>query len=60
MTRKVETITIGGREYSKFIPWPKKVRDGTVRCFSCGQVDEDGYHDDALCPTMIQLTGKLQ
>lgn len=50
MTKPVEKITIDGRQYSKFICWPKEVRDGTVRCFSCGQIDESDYHDADLCP----------
>jgi hypothetical protein len=52
MTRPVEKITIGRREYSRFIPYPKQVRDGTVRCIACGQIDEPEYHtltcEDAL------------
>lgn len=43
-------VTIGDREYVQFIPYPQAVRDGTVRCITCGQIDEDGYHDAALCP----------
>ncbi len=49
MTKPVEKITIGSRQYSKFIRYPKQVRDGTVRCICCGQIDEPGYHDDSLC-----------
>ena len=49
MSKRVEKITIGGREYSKFIVWPKQVRDGTLRCITCGQIDEIEYHDDDLC-----------
>jgi hypothetical protein len=45
-----ETIQIGNRTYRKFIPFPGPVNDGTARCFSCGQIDEPDWHDDALCP----------
>ena len=44
MTKPVEKIIIGGREYSRFIRHPKVVRDNTVRCFMCGQIDEPEYH----------------
>lgn len=50
MTKPVEKIIIGGKQYSKFIPYPKAVRDGTVRCISCGQIDEEPYHEACLCP----------
>lgn len=45
----VERIQIGSKSYRKFIPYPKPVRDGTVRCIACGQIDEPEYHDNALC-----------
>jgi hypothetical protein len=45
-------ISIGGRDYVKFIPHPQVVSDGTCRCFGCGQIDEPDYHDAALCPGM--------
>lgn len=44
MSRKVEKIIIDGRELTRFIPYPKAVRDGTVRCIQCGQIDEPEYH----------------
>jgi len=44
MTRAVEKIQIAGKTYSRFIAHPKVVRDGTVRCFLCGQIDEPVYH----------------
>lgn len=47
--REAQTITIGGRGYMKFIPPGQPVRDGTVRCFCCGQIDEPDYHDNKLC-----------
>ena len=49
MTR-VEKIQIGNRTYTKFLPYPKAVRDGTVRCIACGQIDEPKYHEDEHCP----------
>lgn len=45
----MQTVTIAGRKYLKFIPYPKPVTDGTVRCFMCGQIDEPEYHDDTCC-----------
>lgn len=44
MTKPVEKIRIGNRDYTRFIPYPKAVRDGTVRCITCGQIDEPEYH----------------
>lgn len=46
---KPETITIDGREYRKFIPYPAVVADGTCRCITCGQIDEEPYHDPKVC-----------
>lgn len=51
MTKPVEKITLpNGREVSKFILYPKAVRDGTYRCVDCGQIDDEPYHDPTLCP----------
>lgn len=44
MTKAVEKISVGTRLVSRFIPYPKTVRDGTVRCFACGQIDEPQHH----------------
>lgn len=58
-----ETITIGRRTYRKFIPYPQEVKDGTARCFVCGQIDEPDYHDAALCPATggkLPLSAKAQ
>lgn len=58
--RAAQTITIGGRGYMKFIPYPMPVLDGTVRCFRCGQIDEPAYHDDAICrasPAGVHMDG---
>lgn len=49
---RTDTIEIGGRTYRKFIHYPKPVRDGTVRCISCGQIDEPEWHDEQLCPAL--------
>lgn len=43
-------IRIGGRVVRRFVPLGSPVRDGTVRCIACGQIDEDGFHDAAFCP----------
>lgn len=45
---KQETITIDGREYRKFIRYPSAVSDGTCRCITCGQIDEQPWHDDEI------------
>lgn len=44
-----KTFPIGGIPYTRFIPYPGPVDDGTPRCISCGQIDEDGFHIDAAC-----------
>lgn len=46
---KHETIAIDGREYRKFIRYPKPVNDGTCRCIMCGQIDEQPWHDAEIC-----------
>ena len=56
MTKPVETITVGGRTFSRFIRHPKAVRDGTVRCISCGQIDEPQYHT-LTCEEAIKRQG---
>lgn len=33
----------------RFIPYPGPVNDGTGRCIGCGQIDDDGFHNAALC-----------
>ncbi|WP_309628769.1 hypothetical protein [Brevundimonas sp.] len=43
-------VRIGNRRVQRFVTPPQEVRDGTVRCIACGQVDEAPYHDNALCP----------
>ena len=45
-----QRIQIGRKSYRKFLPYPSNVDDGTSRCIACGQIDEDGWHDSALCP----------
>lgn len=49
-----EMITINGRQYRRFIRFPAPVRDGTVRCIRCGQIDEDPHHDADLCLAALQ------
>lgn len=44
MGDRVEKISFGGRQVSRFIRHPKAVRDGTVRCIACGQIDEPDWH----------------
>lgn len=55
-----EKIIIDGRSYAKFIPFPRQIRDGTLRCIGCGQIDEPAYHDDSLCGGMIPRTPQTQ
>lgn len=49
MTRATK-IKIGNRTVRRIIAPGLPVRDGTVRCFACGQIDEPEYHDNAQCP----------
>lgn len=44
-----QSITVGGKQYRKFIPYPQEVDDGTLRCIACGQIDEEEFHDNDLC-----------
>ncbi|WP_341020967.1 hypothetical protein [Brevundimonas diminuta] len=59
MSKSVEKITIGHREYTRFLPYPKAVRDGTVRCFACGQIDEPEFHT-LTCEEALIRQGLLQ
>lgn len=47
-----QTINVDGREFLKFHPTYKRIKDGTPRCISCGQIDEDGIHEAKFCPGM--------
>lgn len=53
--RKQETVTFGGRTYRKFIAYPARVTDGSVRCIFCGQIDEPEAHEGHLCPAVAPL-----
>lgn len=48
-----------GGNHVIFCPWPadapeldEQLRHEPPRCFACGQIDEDGYHDQAKCPAI--------
>jgi len=44
------TIRVGDKDVIRFHPLHKRIKDGIPRCASCGQIDEDGYHDIRWCP----------
>lgn len=47
---KHEMILVGPRlQVRRFILPGKPVRDGTLRCVACGQIDEIGYHNESIC-----------
>lgn len=52
MTARLSFINIGNKRYREFWPLGKPVTDGTVRCYSCGQIDESGFHEKHYCPDM--------
>lgn len=52
-----EMIEIDGEKYRKFIRYPEEVTDGTLRCIRCGQIDEDGFHDDDICRAALEGHG---
>ncbi len=43
------TLTVGGRKFRRFIPFPGQINDGTCRCIACGQIDEPEYHIAEAC-----------
>lgn len=49
---KEQYVEVDGVQYRKFILYPEPVNDGTSRCISCGQIDDERYHDDAFCSGM--------
>lgn len=51
-----DRIEIDGESYARFIPYPGPVRDGTVRCICCGQIDEPEYHT-LTCAEAIAVLG---
>lgn len=56
MTEEERYIQIGNRKYRRFIPYPNRVRDGTVRCITCGQIDEPEYHT-LTCEEALRVQG---
>lgn len=49
MTLPYQMVSVEGRQHRKFIAWPGPVNDGTSRCIACGQIDEEPWHDRAIC-----------
>jgi hypothetical protein len=47
-----DKIKVGSREVLRFHPTHKRIKDNIPRCISCGQIDEDGWHEAAYCPGM--------
>jgi len=47
--RERKMIRVNHRPYRKHIFYPAVVNDDTVRCISCGQIDEPEYHDMDEC-----------
>lgn len=47
--RRTATILVHQRTYRRFIEPDELVKDGTVRCVMCGQIDETKYHEVRYC-----------
>lgn len=47
------TILIGRRRYKRFLR-EGAADDGTCRCYACGQIDEQPWHDPELCPAIVE------
>jgi hypothetical protein len=47
--QKPKFVQIGGRNFRRIIAHPKPVNDGTCRCIQCGQIDDEPWHDNAIC-----------
>lgn len=58
LPRKIkERIRLGPSAIVKrFIPYPGPVKDGTLRCIGCGQIDENGWHNRQLCQSITSAT----
>lgn len=49
---EIFTVDVDGQSLARFIPHPLPIKDGTSRCISCGQIDEEPYHKQEYCPAM--------
>lgn len=47
--REPKYVQIDGKNYRRVIMHPKPVRDGTSRCITCGQIDDEPWHDSGFC-----------
>lgn len=47
-----KTVVIGRQKVKRFLPL-NAPDDGTLRCISCGQIDDEPWHDPALCPALV-------
>lgn len=46
-----------GRRVKQFIMPPRPVKDRTIRCVFCGQIDEQPFHDETLCIDRLRARG---
>jgi len=44
-----ETVEYHGKQVRRFVSYPEPITDGTMRCGVCGQLDDEEFHDDAIC-----------
>lgn len=49
MSGPSEMLRYKGRQIRRFVSYPEPVLDGTIRCGVCGQLDDEEFHDEALC-----------
>lgn len=48
-----DKVTFFGRKVVRFMNVDETFDDGTVRCISCGQVDDDPWHKPEMCFAVV-------
>lgn len=49
LSAKNQRISIGRRTVKRMVHYPEGVDDGTYRCITCGQIDDEPYHMAHVC-----------
>lgn len=50
-----QRLHLGFRTVRRMIFYPEQVNDETCRCITCGQIDEEPWHEDHVCKAMLKL-----
>lgn len=50
-----QRVDLGYRTVKRMIHHPGPVNDDTCRCITCGQIDEEPYHQEHVCAAATKL-----